>query len=174
MRNRLTDSQLRAVRGEAKAYKLFDSGGLYLLVNPDGSRYWRFKYRFGGREKCISFGTYPEVSLQLARERRTEARRQVAAGINPSEARKQEKKLLEERRPPLLDKPDEAPGSAFEQWFVHQHGQRPNRFGQPDAELRTEIHVGEQAAQELRERMAWDQRHTSALWAWQAHGSTTK
>ena len=64
--------------------KLFDGGGLFLLVHPKGGRWWRFKYVHGGREQLISFGTYPDVTLRRAREKRDEARRQVADGINPS------------------------------------------------------------------------------------------
>lgn len=78
-------------KGGAKPYKIADGRGLYLLVKPDGARYWRFKYRFAGREKLLSFGTYPEVTLQTARERREEARAKVAAGIDPSAERQAQK-----------------------------------------------------------------------------------
>jgi hypothetical protein len=71
--------------------KLFDGDSLFLLVNPNGSRLWRFKYRIDGREKLISFGSYPEVTLKLTRERRDEARRQVAVGSDPSAQRQAER-----------------------------------------------------------------------------------
>lgn len=71
----------------AKPGKLFDGGGLYLDVRPSGSRYWRLKYRFGGRENVLAFGVYPEVSLAEARQRRTEARALLRAGTDPSVAR---------------------------------------------------------------------------------------
>lgn len=73
------------------AYKLSDEKGLYLLVNPTGSKWWRLKYRIGGKEKLLALGTYPEVSLARAREKRDEARKLLADGIDPGAA-KQEKK----------------------------------------------------------------------------------
>jgi len=87
----LTDTKLRNVKPAEKETKLFDGGGLFLLITPRGGRLWHFKYRFGGKEKKLSFGTYPEVSLSDARDKRMEARKQVAAGIDPGEARKAKK-----------------------------------------------------------------------------------
>lgn len=74
-----------------KPQKLFDGGGLYLLVQPTGGRLWRLKYRFGGKEKLVSLGTYPDISLKEARERRDKARQDLAQGIDPSSKRKAEK-----------------------------------------------------------------------------------
>jgi hypothetical protein len=71
------------------AYKLASEKGLYLLVNPNGSRYWRFDYRFEGKRKTLSMGVYPEISLDIARTRRDEARELLAQHINPAEVRKQ-------------------------------------------------------------------------------------
>ncbi len=68
-----------------------DGGGLYLLVNPNGSRWWRFDYRFDGKRKTLSMGVYPDVSLKAVRERRDEARKMVESGIDPSHARKAKK-----------------------------------------------------------------------------------
>ena len=87
----LTDAKARNVKPGPKQIKLFDGDGLYLLVTPAGGKCWRFKYRFGGKEKLLTFGTYPEISLGDARKRREEAREQVAKGIDPSEVRKAEK-----------------------------------------------------------------------------------
>lgn len=93
----LTDTKVRNAKPEKKQIKLFDGDGLFLLISPpgkrtpNGSRCWRFKYRFNGKEKLLALGTYPEVSLSDARDKRTEARRQIAAGIDPSEARKAQK-----------------------------------------------------------------------------------
>jgi integrase len=87
----LTDTALRAVKPGDKPQKLFDGNGLFLLVSPSGTKAWRFKYRFHGREKLISLGLYPTVTLKDARERATEARRTLENGIDPSEQRKQEK-----------------------------------------------------------------------------------
>jgi hypothetical protein len=70
---------------------LFDGRGLYLEIAPTGSRWWRFKYRFAGKEKRISIGVYPDVGLKKARDRRDEMRKLVADGIDPSAARKQQK-----------------------------------------------------------------------------------
>ncbi|MDP3878153.1 MAG: integrase arm-type DNA-binding domain-containing protein [Methylobacter sp.] len=80
-----------AKASSGKSFKLYDEKGLYLLVKPqpDGwGKWWRFKYCFEGKEKCISFGTYPDTSLKQARDKRDEARKQVAEGIDPGENRK--------------------------------------------------------------------------------------
>lgn len=74
-----------------KSYRITDERGLYLEVSPSGGKYWRFKYRINGKEKRLSLGVYPDVSLKLARERRDNSRKQVAEGIDPSETRKAEK-----------------------------------------------------------------------------------
>lgn len=74
----LTDVKVRNAKPKEKQYKLYDTGGLFLLVSPAGGKWWRFKYRFGGKEKLLSLGTYPEISLSKARERRRAARTQVA------------------------------------------------------------------------------------------------
>lgn len=88
---RLSDTAIRAAKSTERPQKLFDGDGLYLLLNPSGTRWWRFKYRFGGKEKLLSLGTYPEVSLKQARARRDEARRQIADYIDPADKRKAEK-----------------------------------------------------------------------------------
>jgi len=87
----LTDTAIRSAKPRAKAYKLSDSGGLYLEVRPTGSKWWRWKYRYGGKEKRLSMGVYPDVRLKAAREKRDSARQQLAAGIDPGQARKAEK-----------------------------------------------------------------------------------
>jgi len=87
----LTDAKARNAKPRNKPLKLFDTDGLFLMVSPGGGKWWRFKYRFGGKEKLISLGTYPEVSLAQARSRRDEARKLVADGIDPSQARKASK-----------------------------------------------------------------------------------
>lgn len=84
----LTAAAIHAAKPRAKPYKLFDGGGLYLLVRPDGSRYWRFKYRIDGTEKLISLGVFDEVSLKRARKLHEGARDLLQAGIDPSEQRK--------------------------------------------------------------------------------------
>lgn len=80
----LTDTAIRNAKPHDRPYKLADGGGLYLLVNPTGSRLWRLKYRVEGREKLLSIGAYPDVSLARARERRDEARKALGEGLDPS------------------------------------------------------------------------------------------
>ncbi len=87
----LTDTAIKKAKPEAKQRKLYDERGLFMLISPKGGRWWRFKYLFDGKEKLLSLGTYPDVSLKDARERRHEARKQVAAGIDPGEHRKAKK-----------------------------------------------------------------------------------
>ena len=65
---KLSDTAVRKAKPEAKSYKMADGGGMYLEVMPTGSKYWRLKYRFGGKEKRLAFGVYPDVSLAQARE----------------------------------------------------------------------------------------------------------
>ena len=85
---KLSDITVRKSKVESKAYKLSDGGGMYLEVMPNGSKYWRLKYRFEGKEKKLALGVYPDVSLALARERRQDARKLLANGIDPSENKK--------------------------------------------------------------------------------------
>jgi len=93
----LTDVKVRNAKPGEKDTKLFDGGGLFLLVTSGGGKLWHFKYRIEGKEKKLSFGTYPEVSLAEAREKREAARKQVAADIDPGEARKAEKRTESEK-----------------------------------------------------------------------------
>ncbi|MFI4868519.1 MAG: tyrosine-type recombinase/integrase [Steroidobacterales bacterium] len=87
----LTDRAIRAAKPREKPYKLFDERGLYLWIGPTGGRWWRFKYSVEGREKLLSLGTYPDVPLSRARERRDVLRRQVADGVDPSVQRRAER-----------------------------------------------------------------------------------
>ena len=90
----ITDTAARQAKSRPTACKLFDSGGLYLLVTPAGGKWWRFKYRFGGKEKLLSVGTYPEVGLRQARGARDEARKLLSAGRDPGAERKAAKTAL--------------------------------------------------------------------------------
>ncbi len=89
---RLNDTLIRNAKPGSTPKKLSDGDGLYLLVQPNGARWWRMKYHFGGIEKMLSVGVYPEISLKLARKRREEIREQVAAGVDPGARRKAEKR----------------------------------------------------------------------------------
>lgn len=92
----LTDLAVRSAKPKEKPYKLADEKGLYLLVNPAGSKLWRLKYRFDGKEKLIALGAYSEFSLREARDRRDEARKHLANGIDPGALRQQQKAVQTE------------------------------------------------------------------------------
>lgn len=87
----LTDIQVRTVKAQDKEYKLFDGGGLFLLVTPSGGKLWRFKYRFADKEKKLTFGAYPAITLADARQRREDARKLLANGVDPGETKKAQK-----------------------------------------------------------------------------------
>ncbi|MNG54797.1 putative prophage CPS-53 integrase [compost metagenome] len=89
----LTDAKIRAAKPDEKPYKLADNGNMFLLVHPNGSRYWRLRYRHLGKEKTLALGQYPEVSLSEAREKRDEARKLVSQGIDPCEQKRIQKAI---------------------------------------------------------------------------------
>jgi len=91
----LNDMQIRRAKPEAKAYTLGDGQGLSLIIEPNGSKSWRFRYRLAGKPKMISLGVYPTITLADARSRRDDARKLVAEGKNPSEVRKEQKIALQ-------------------------------------------------------------------------------
>src|SRR5690242_5726940 len=80
----LTEKTIRSAKPREKQYKLSDTGGLFLLIKPNGSRYWRWKYRLGRKEKGLALGVYPTVTLAEAREARNAARKMRLAGQDPS------------------------------------------------------------------------------------------
>ena len=90
----LTDIAIRNTKPESKAQKLFDGRSLFLLVTPARQRYWRLKFRYAGKEKLLALGVYPEVLLAAARKKRDDAREKLAAGINPGEAKKAQKRAV--------------------------------------------------------------------------------
>ena len=85
----LKDVKFRNAKPQAKPYKLNDGEGLSLLINPNGSKWWRYRYTFDGKEKGLSFGVYPAVTLESARKKRTDARELIVEGIDPSAAKKE-------------------------------------------------------------------------------------
>ncbi len=89
-----TEAAIKHAKPEAKAYKMTAGQGMYLLVNPTGSKLWRLKYRFAGKEKTLSFGAYPDVTLAQARLKREQARQQIAEGLDPSELLKQQRQRI--------------------------------------------------------------------------------
>jgi len=84
----LTDTKLKNAKAGSKTTRLYDEKGLYLEISPRGGKWWRFKYRFNGKEKRLSLGVYPDVGLRKARDKRDDARRLVADGIDPAAHRK--------------------------------------------------------------------------------------
>ncbi|MFC0127160.1 tyrosine-type recombinase/integrase [Ralstonia solanacearum] len=111
----LTDLSARNAQPKDKPYRLADGQGMYLEVMPNGSKYWRLKYRFAGKEKRLALGVYPSVSLAQARAARDDARRQIAAGTDPSHARQQARLAT-----------ITAHGNTFEtlarEWYEKEHG----------------------------------------------------
>jgi integrase len=89
----LSDAKARNAKPRPKSYKISDGDGLFLLVTPSGSKYWRMRYFFAGKEKLLALGVYPEVTLADARERRAQARKVLAAGNDPAEVKKEVKRL---------------------------------------------------------------------------------
>lgn len=100
----LSDTKIRNLKGKDKAYKVSDFEGLFVLVKPNGSRLWQFKYRLDGKEKLLSIGVYPDVSLAQARKAKEQARAMVAEGIDPSEAKQDQKRLRLEAKGHTFEK----------------------------------------------------------------------
>jgi len=93
----LTDPAIKKAKPADKPFKLYDEKGLFLIVTPTGGKWWRLKYRIAGKEKLLALGTYPDVGLARAREKRDEARKQIADGVDPGELRKATKTQQAER-----------------------------------------------------------------------------
>lgn len=104
----LTDTAIRNLKPQQKPYKTSDGDGLYLLVMPEASKLWRLAYRFAGKQKTISLGSYPDVTLAMAREAKAEARRLLAQGVDPSEKRKADKRAAAAAR---------TFGEVVDEWF---------------------------------------------------------
>lgn len=99
----LTARQIDTAKPTDKDYKLADSQGLYLLVKKPGAKYWCLKFRFGGKEKKLSIGVYPSVTLAQARSERDKARRMIAEGTDPSHEKQPRKRALLEMSEPALN-----------------------------------------------------------------------
>jgi integrase len=111
----LTDVQVRQAKAKLKDYWLTDEKGLRLLVKPNGSKYWRLKYRFLDKQKTLAIGVYPAVSLKEARESTIEAKRQLAQGVDPSLLRKNEKQGVRINAQNSF-------ASLAKEWWEHQKG----------------------------------------------------
>jgi integrase len=130
----LSDVEIRQAKPQGKPYKLFDGGGLYLEVTPSGGKLWRYKFRFGGKEKRLALGAYPETGLKDARERHLQARKLMADGIDPSEHRKAAK--IEQAQ---------IETNTFKQWADrwHQHwqaGKSPRHAGYVQRRLEADVY----------------------------------
>jgi integrase len=117
----LTDAKCRNAKGRTGPYKLSDGGGLHLLVNADGARYWRLAYRWHGKQRTLAFGVYPAVSLMEARAARDDAKRNLAANIDPSIVKRERKRAAKS-----------AAGNTFEtvarEWHENWKGARTRYY----------------------------------------------
>ena len=120
---KLTARQVDTSRPKDKPYKLSDGGGLYLLVNPNGSRYWRLKYRIGGKEKLLALGVYPDITLAEARQKRADAKKVLAAGGDPGQEKQEEKQAKEQ-----------AVANSFERLAMEWHSHKSTSWSEGYAE----------------------------------------
>ena len=125
--NKLTENSIRKAQILEKQYKIYDGEGMFLLIHPNGSKYWRMKYTFDGKSKLASFGVWPGVSLKEARESRYEAKQKIKIGINPVEEKRKNKQL--EQKQTKVKVSNESVQSkknptAYNQWFrlLSPHG----------------------------------------------------
>lgn len=87
----LTDTAIKNSKPQDKPYKIADEKGMFLLVNPNGSKYFRLKYRINGKEKLLALGVYPETGLKQAREKRDDVKKQLAEQLDPQKFAKKPK-----------------------------------------------------------------------------------
>ncbi|MEK6747355.1 MAG: Arm DNA-binding domain-containing protein [Pseudomonadota bacterium] len=106
----LTEIAIKALKPTNKIYRIAAEGGLYLEVNPNGSKYWRLKYRYAGKEKRLAIGVYPAISLKIAREKRDEAKKLIGDGIDPVAKRQEVKRLV-------AFNADNTFGAVAKEWF---------------------------------------------------------
>lgn len=129
----LSDIAIRNAKPKDKAYKLADSGGLFVLVQPSGGKWWRYRYRFGGKEKTLALGTYPDTGLAEARERHLAARKTLAAGNDPGEAKKDTKRQLAIKNANSFE-------TVAREWYEsRRHQWTPKHAGQVMARLEKDI-----------------------------------
>lgn len=120
---KLAARQVDISKTKDKPYKLSDGGGLYLLVNPNGSRYWRLKYRIAGKEKLLALGVYPDITLAEARQKRADAKKVLAAGGDPGQEKQEEKQAKEQ-----------AVANSFERLAMEWHSHKSTSWSEGYAE----------------------------------------
>jgi len=113
MKQILTDAKVKAAKPKPKPYKLTDGGGMYLLVNPNGSRYWQYRFRLNGKQNTYQIGTYPDTSLKRAREELQLAREKVSQGINP--------KTLKTARRAVIERDENRFSHYYREWLKKQN-----------------------------------------------------
>ena len=118
---RLTDKRVRNARPQAKAYKLSDGGSMYLLVKPDGGRYWRLDYRFAGKRRTLALGVYPTTTLSSARTQRDEAHRLLIQDIDPNTTKKARKRAAKIARENTFE-------SVAREWISNQRHRLTHRY----------------------------------------------
>lgn len=121
---KLSDNKIKSLKAKNSPYKLADGAGLYLYITPKGSKSWRFKYRFQGKQNCICLGLYPDISLATARQKHREARECLAQGQSPALAKKQLKILAEKSHQ-----------NTFEQVAIRWHEQKKASLSPKYAQL---------------------------------------
>lgn len=120
----LTDTAIRNAKPGAKPAKMFDERGLFLIVTPSGGKWWRFRYKFDGKEKLLSLGVYPDIGLKDARDRRDEARKLLADGIDPGENRKIQKAARVERAANSFEVVAREWYAKYASTWTKEHGER--------------------------------------------------
>ena len=129
----LTEIKIKNAKPKDRPYKLADNSGLFLLIHPNGSKYWRLKYRLAGKEKLLALGVYPEVSLTQARRKREEARRQLSEQTDPAQKKKEDKRLQAYRA-------DNSFAAVAKEWFeTNQSKWVPDHAGR--LWRRLELHI---------------------------------
>jgi len=128
--NKLTENSIRKAQILEKQYKIYDGDGMFLLIHPNGSKYWRMKYSFDSKSKLASFGVWPGVSLKEARERRHEAKQKIKNGINPVEEKRKNKQLQQKQSSDKVSNESEQAKESTavsNQWFSRLSSQGKGR-----------------------------------------------
>ena len=129
----LTDIAIRKAKPTDSTVRMFDGGGLYIEIVPSGGKWWRLKYRYAGKEKRLSFGTFPDTGLKAAREARDNARKQLAAGVDPSANRKAEKESARVAALSTLER-------AARAWLAHRsNAWKPGTLSMITASLENDV-----------------------------------